>query len=81
MRFLESHRFRRQYEQAPQLRQRQFQKQLGFLLQDLQHPSLHTKIYNKKKRIWQARVDGGWRFYFHIRGNTIYLLTIRPHPK
>jgi hypothetical protein len=31
--------------------------------------------------IWQARVDGSWRFYFQIRGDIYYLLNITPHPK
>jgi len=73
--------FLRAYHEAPQLRQRQLEKQLGFLLQNFRHPSLHTKIYDKKRRIWQARMNGGWRFYFQIKGDTIYLLTITPHPK
>ncbi len=62
------------------MRRRQFQKQLSFLLSDLRHPSLRAKIVDEEKRIWQARVDGGWRFYFQIRGDTVYLLDITPHP-
>jgi mRNA-degrading endonuclease RelE of RelBE toxin-antitoxin system len=73
--------FLRQYHAAPQIRQRQFDKQLAFLLQDLRHPSLRAKVYDKSRRIWQARVNGGWRFYFQIRKDTIYLLTLGPHPK
>jgi len=76
-----SQKFIRQYHRAPQRQQRQFDKQLEFLLQDFRHPSLRTKIYNEAQRVWQARVDGGWRFYFQIRGDTIYLLTLKPHPR
>jgi len=72
--------FLRQYRKAPPKRQRQFDKQLRLLLQDIRHPSLRAKIYDKRRRIWQARVDGGWRFYFQIRGDTCYLLSMRAHP-
>lgn len=72
--------FIRSYRNAPQMRQKQFDKQLGFLLQDLRHPSLRAKIVDETKRIWQARVNGGWRFYFQIRGDTLFLLRIGPHP-
>jgi mRNA interferase RelE/StbE len=44
-----------------------FAKQLGFLLNNLAHPSLHAKKYNEAKDIWQARVNRNWRFYFVIQ--------------
>lgn len=40
-----------------------------------------AKKYDKERRIWQARVNGGWRFYFIIEGNIYRLLSIRPHPR
>jgi mRNA-degrading endonuclease RelE of RelBE toxin-antitoxin system len=73
-------RFLRSYRKAPEMRRRQFQKQLKFLLSDPRHPSLRAKIVDEGKRVWQARVDGGWRFYFQIRENTVYLLDITSHP-
>jgi hypothetical protein len=78
---IRTNRFLRSFAKAPQLRQTQFEKQLVFLLQDLKHPSLRAKIVDEPKRIWQARVDGGWRFYFQIRGDTYYLLDVVQHPK
>jgi hypothetical protein len=81
MRTVFSHKFLRQYYTSPEIRQRQFDKQLAFLLTNLRHPSLRTKIYDESYRIWQARVNGGWRFYFQIRGDAYYFLTIGPHPK
>jgi hypothetical protein len=44
------------------------------------HEAVHKK-YDKERGIWQARVNGGWRFYFIIEGNIYRLLSIRPHPK
>jgi mRNA-degrading endonuclease RelE of RelBE toxin-antitoxin system len=46
-----------------------FAKQLGFLLNQLGHPSLHAKKYDETNDIWQARVNRSWRFYFVIRGD------------
>jgi mRNA-degrading endonuclease RelE of RelBE toxin-antitoxin system len=74
-------RFKKSFAQAPELKQRQFEKQVAFLLNDLRHPSLRVKIVDETKRIWQARVNGGWRFYFTIEGDTYQLLDIGPHPK
>jgi len=79
MRLLYTERFRRSYETAPAHIQRAFQKQTRFLLQNLRHPSLRTKKYDKNR--WQARVDGSWRFYFRIEGDTYILLDLIPHPK
>lgn len=81
MKIIRTRAFLKRYQAAPQLRQRQFEKQLGLLLHDFRHPSLRAKIVDERRRTWQARVDGGWRFYFHLRADTLYLLDIVPHPK
>jgi mRNA-degrading endonuclease RelE of RelBE toxin-antitoxin system len=74
-------RFRRSYADAPLRVQKQFDKQLALLIQDLGHPSLRAKKYDEARDIWEGRVNAGWRFYFKIEGNTHYLLDIIPHPK
>lgn len=61
--------------------QKKIDKQINYLCQNLRHPSLRTKKYNKKKDIWQARVNRSYRFYFLIKGDTYILLEIKPHPK
>jgi mRNA interferase RelE/StbE len=58
-----------------------FAKQLGFLLNQLDHPSLRAKKYDETNDIWQARVNRSWRFYFLIRGEEYVILSIIPHPK
>ncbi len=73
--------FERSYANAPLQIQRLFDRKLVLLVQNLRHPSLRAKKYDEARDIWQARVDGGWRFYFQIRGDTYYLLNITPHPK
>lgn len=71
--------FTQSFRKLPQRLQKAFGKQLGLLLSDLQHPSLHSKKYDQAKGIWQARVDGGYRFYFRITGDIYEMLEIRRH--
>lgn len=76
-----SRRFIQQYAALPPKIQAKFDKQLGFLLTNLQHPSLRAKEYDEGRNIWQARVDINYRFYFQIEGDTYKILSIIPHPK
>ncbi|KKS38997.1 MAG: hypothetical protein A3G49_02825 [Candidatus Sungbacteria bacterium RIFCSPLOWO2_12_FULL_41_11] len=59
--------------------QKKTDKQLRFLLADLNHPSLHAKKYDESTDIWQARIDKKYRFYFKIDGNTYILIKIKTH--
>jgi mRNA-degrading endonuclease RelE of RelBE toxin-antitoxin system len=81
MRVIYSERFRRSYKDAPSHIQGAFERRLTLLLQNLRHPSLRAKKYDETRGIWQARVDGGWRFYFTIEGDAYHLHDIIPHPK
>ena len=74
-------RFLRLYAEAPARIQKAFDQKLKLLLQNLRHPSLRAKKYDEARGIWQARVNGGWRFYFSIEGDTYIIHSIRPHPK
>ena len=64
---------------APPNIRRAFEKQLRFLLSNLQHPSLHANKYDESKDLWQARVSQNWRFYFTIINDTIE--DVIAHPK
>lgn len=68
-------------EDAPGDVRRAFFKQVGFLADNLHHPSLHAKKYDESKDRWQARVNKSWRFYFNIIGDTYIIRDIMPHPK
>ena len=76
-----SNRFIRQYSALSSERKVKFDKQLGFLLTNLRHPSLRARKYDEARDIWQARVDDDYRFYFQIEGDTYRILSILPHPK
>jgi len=81
MRLLYTDRFRRSYENAPPSVQRAFDRRAALLLKNLRHPSLRAKKYNEARDIWQARINGGWRFYFKIEGDVYYVIDMMPHPK
>ncbi len=76
-----SNRFTRQYSALSPERKAKFDKQLGFLLSNLRHPSLRAKKYDEAQDVWQARVDDDYRFYFRIEGDTYRILCVIPHPK
>jgi mRNA-degrading endonuclease RelE of RelBE toxin-antitoxin system len=80
MRAVYAKRFLESYASAPPDDQRAVDRRVALLLENLRHPSLRAKKYDEARDIWQARVDGGWRFYFRIEGDTYILETIRPHP-
>lgn len=56
-------------------------KQIDFLLKDIQYPSLHAKKYDESKNRWQARVNQEYRFYFQIDGDVYVIIAIMKHPK
>ncbi len=81
MRLLYTERFRRSYREAPAAVRRAFDRRAQFLSENLRHQSLRAKKYDEARDIWQARVNGGWQFYFQIKGDAFILLDIIPHPK
>ena len=68
-------------EYAPAEVHKVFFKQVKFLEQNLNHPSLRAKKYNEAKDLWQARISRDWRFYFTIAGGTYVVMDIVRHPK
>lgn len=74
-------RLRWSYEAAPKRVQKAFDKQVQFLLQNLQHPSLRAKKYDEARGVWQARVTRDWRFYFTIEGDEYIIIGLTRHPK
>lgn len=66
---------------APAAVQKAFLKQVGFLQNNLNHPSLRAKKYDETQNLRQARVNKNWRFYFTIERNAYLIRDIIPHPK
>ena len=73
--------FRRNFQKFSKGIQTKFVKQIDYLLDNIQHPSLDVKKYDKSRQIWQARVDKNVRFYFSIEKDIYTLLDIKTHPK
>lgn len=74
-------RFLKSFRVAPPTVKKAFNKQAKLLVENLHHPSLHAKKYDKSRGLWQARVNRDWRFYFLIAGDTYVITDIIPHPK
>ena len=67
--------------EAPQQIQKAFIKQMNFLCRDLKHPGLHTKKYDETNNLWQARINGDWRFWFEVHEEFYFVIDLGPHPK
>lgn len=76
-----SERFLASLEDVPPAVQKAFFKQLGFLMENIRHPSLRAKRFDDGRGLWQARVNRDWRFYFTIEGGVYRLHDIVAHPK
>jgi len=81
MKWQHSDRSKIDYDRLQQNIRKAFDKQVRFLADNLQHPSLHAKKYDERQDLWQARVNKDWRFYFKIDNDTIIITRIIPHPK
>lgn len=81
MRAFYTKRFLEHYAKAPLRIQLATDRRIALLVQNLRHHSLRAKKYDEAQDIWQALVNGGWRFYFTIEGNLYRLLSLLPHPK
>ena len=68
-------------EEAPTAVRRTFFKQARLLRDNLRHPSIRAKKYDESRDVWQGRINRDWRFYFAIKGDTIIVLDVIPHPK
>jgi len=73
--------FKASFNKCPEVIKKKFYKQAEYLRKSIRHPSLHSKKYDEKEGIWQARVDRSYRFYFLIDKDTYILLSIKRHLK
>ena len=73
--------FQRSYNKLSVKIQKAFDKQFGFLLRDIRHPSLRVKKYDESRGLFQGRVTGDYRFYFEIKKDSYIFHEIRPHDK
>jgi mRNA-degrading endonuclease RelE of RelBE toxin-antitoxin system len=84
MKLRPTERFADDYERLPERLQRQADKALDLLLQNLRHPSLRAKKMEGERDpegrvIWEARASRSYRFTFAIAGGTYILYRLGPH--
>jgi len=75
MKIIDTPQFRKGLKKCPSMIQNKFLKQVAYLLHSLRHPSLHAKKYDKKRGMWQARVDRNYRFYFFYPQKLLCVIT------
>jgi mRNA-degrading endonuclease RelE of RelBE toxin-antitoxin system len=72
-------RFRQAYRELPSDVQKRTDKQIAFLSENMNHPSLHTKKIKGSAGIWEARVDYHHRLTFEVAKDTIFLRVVGNH--
>ncbi len=68
----------KQLQKLPKEIQRKFIKQLNFLLQNPQHPSLRARKKSGSD-IYEVRIDYHYRFTYFLELNEAIIITIGPH--
>ena len=79
MNFDRTESFKKQYQKLPQHIQKLTDQKLGFLLENINHPSLRVKKYKGEKDVWEASVTMKYRLTFRIEADTYLLLRIGTH--
>jgi mRNA interferase RelE/StbE len=72
-------RFQRAYRELPSDVQKRTDKQIAFLSENMNHPSLRAKKIKGREGIWEARVDYHHRLTFELAGDTIFLRVVGSH--
>lgn len=79
MKLIRTDPFKEDFQKLPEEIKRRAEKALRLLAGDLRHPSLRTRIVDKKKRIWKANINGGYRFTFQIEKDAYLLRAVGSH--
>jgi len=66
------------YQKLPPKIQKKADKQLSYLINNYRYPSLRTKKMQGED-YFEARIDYHYRFTFHVKKNTILILSIGMH--
>ena len=79
MKIISTRRFEKSYRKLPDKTRKKFAKQLTYLLENSQHPSLGVRKLQGEVGLWEARVDYRYRFVFSYSNDAIVLLNIGTH--
>ncbi len=73
-----SNSFKKSYQKLPSQIRKKFEKQLKFLVENPQHPSLRARKKSGEE-IYEARIDYHYRFTYQIGTGVLFMLSIGPH--
>ena len=79
MKVVYTKKFIRLYRKQPQHIQEAMNKQLGFLLSNVNHPSLNIKKMQGYENIWEGRITQSYRFTFQKQDDVYIFRTIGAH--
>ena len=79
MKLLFTRTFVKNYRELPKRIQNAADKQLEYLLSDLEHPSLNIKKMKDPREIWEGRVADSYRFTFQIEEYQYIMRRIGTH--
>ncbi|MBI3659449.1 hypothetical protein HY230_03125 [Candidatus Acetothermia bacterium] len=71
--------FTKDFKKLPLPIKRRTEEVLHLLASNLKHPSLRSRITDKKRRIWKVDINGGYRFTFRIEDEIIVLRRAGAH--
>lgn len=71
--------FEKDYKNLSHEIQKRLNKQLIFLLENFQHPSLRIKKIEGHFEIWEGRISKDYRFTFQIEGSIYFLRRAGTH--
>ncbi|MFW6333426.1 MAG: type II toxin-antitoxin system YafQ family toxin [Thermodesulfobacteriota bacterium] len=71
--------FKKDYRKLPANIQKAVDKQLGWLLENPNHPSLNLKKMQDPRDIWECRVTRGYRFTLQIVEDDYILRRVGTH--
>lgn len=70
--------FKKSYQKLSSVTRKKFGKQLKFLTENPQHPSLRARKKSGEE-VYEARIDRHYRFTYQLDNKTLTLFTIGPH--
>lgn len=79
MRLIYTKSFVKDYRRLPANIQSRVNKQLAYLLENFDHPSLNLKKMKDPRNIWEGRISRSYRFTFQIEGELYILRRVSTH--
>jgi mRNA-degrading endonuclease RelE of RelBE toxin-antitoxin system len=79
MKLVRTNHFKRDYKKLPERIQKQADKKLRYLVENVAHPSLRVKRVQKYTDVFEGSITESYRFLFQITTEGYILLRIGKH--